>query len=299
MVERMRAEARLLFVFAGPASDAFFAVPTFVAAATVAARHGFGPVTWLHHPRLTPFTDVLRVGLWPMRDRLDFRATEECPKMRPAGLPQGQEPPEKPGCADWGLWTSEQWLHQHPLHAACVNASPRGLPPNGMHVVEHIYRGVRLPGGPPRVSLDRQAIGNLVPSAPEGAVVFHPCSTSPEKTPGDLPYCRLPEGTVVVRGPQDVGLPEAVVERFGYREERERPAMYLASLVAKARLVVGVSSAWTTLAALCGVPVVVVHEVTTIEQRGVTPFGGIDLVGMKHPQVLEHLVSRLLAGEAK
>jgi len=284
----------LLFVFPGQMGDALFALPTLLAAATQAKAHGIERVTWLLRPYTAPVAPVIDAGLAPLRGRLRFEVLDGDPGIPPSRASRRPEDPAAPMARDWGDWSAEDWLREFPEHDACVNASMREAPRGERHLTRHIALSAGLDAWPWQVQLERRAVAGLWPDAPEGAVVFQPTCSEPEKTPMDLVYARLPAGTIVVRAPGDPGLPRELIRRYGYEEWVGEPLERVAATVAKARLVVGVASLLPALAAHLLMPAVMVHRITTPEQCGITPWGGIDACNPKDQGSLEELFERLL-----
>lgn len=269
---------KLLFVFPGKMGDCVFALPTMLAAAAEAERRAGRPVdvVWLTRPYTAPILPVLSAGLGRFGDRIEVRTFEGNPKTPPRAAP-GATCDDVYGM-DWGDWPIDEWLRLSPGCHGGVNASIRTAPRGETHLSLHVFRGAGVPGAPRHVQLDRRRIAQLAPDVPEGRIVWQPTCSEPERCAIDACYAELPPGTVVVRGPDDVGLPESMIRRLGFEEWVGEPVERVAALVAKARLVVGCASLWPLLAAASGVPAVMVHLATTPEQCGITPYGGLDLV---------------------
>jgi len=274
------AAKRFLMVLSGGMGDALFALPTLLAAKDRAdAEWRRSQAAWMVRSGTVPILEVIRAGRPDLAEHLEPVVVED------VGVRVGWDAPPA------------EWIKAYPGFHGALNASIRKAPPRDVHLTRWIghLAGVEPVSEP--VFLSAAGVAALDPVAPVGRVVYQPTCAAPELVPVDLLYARLPRGTIVVRQGSDPGLPAELLERYGYEEWVNRPLATVAATVARARLVVGCSGLLPLLAAHLRVPAVMVHEGTTPETCGITPWGGLDLLAPRFQGALEVLFQRLL-GEA-
>jgi hypothetical protein len=183
------------------------------------------------------------------------------------------------GDADREEWMQTDWAKKLPGYNYYLNCTIAAIPPHNMHMIEWIPFHAGIIG-----------ITDILPN-PHFNVKFKKKLTNRILVHPWISFAERQDREIFKLKPQYIDAKNSICETcsIGYRYElmventidlRNLSYMNQAKEVLNAGLVVGLSSSWTTLSAILGIPTIVVHNQTHPPRCGVGRFGKqcIDLI---------------------